>query len=117
MLDADHYRELLLGRRALLVRALKPEIVDVETDPRDEADQAEETQASDLLARLDELTSRRVVAIDRALERIDRGEYGDCIDCGQPIERERLELVPWAARCADDERAYETERATHAPTL
>ena len=34
-----------------------------------------------------------------ALARIDEGEYGYCMDCGEPITPKRLELDPAASRC------------------
>ncbi len=36
--------------------------------------------------------------VQQALERIDNGTYGKCVDCGQPIPEKRLEAIPWAAR-------------------
>lgn len=37
--------------------------------------------------------------IERALERIENGEYGLCRSCGQPIAFARLEAVPHATLC------------------
>jgi RNA polymerase-binding transcription factor DksA len=37
--------------------------------------------------------------IGAALERLDDGSYGRCVDCGSAIARERLELRPFAAGC------------------
>ncbi|HET9015637.1 MAG TPA: TraR/DksA family transcriptional regulator [Thermomicrobiaceae bacterium] len=37
--------------------------------------------------------------IDQALQRIERGTYGRCIDCGEPIDPARLRALPTAARC------------------
>src|SRR6516165_9305130 len=34
-----------------------------------------------------------------ALDRIDRGTYGSCENCGQKIIEERLELLPYARYC------------------
>ncbi len=36
--------------------------------------------------------------VQQALERIENGTYGKCVDCGQPIPEKRLEAIPWAAR-------------------
>ena len=36
--------------------------------------------------------------VEEALERIDRGSYGICVECKQPIPDKRLEILPWAAR-------------------
>ena len=38
-----------------------------------------------------------------ALRRIENGTYGRCIDCGRPIEHARLEAIPWAPHCLDDQ--------------
>jgi RNA polymerase-binding transcription factor DksA len=37
--------------------------------------------------------------IDRALAKIDAGTYGICERCGQPIPKERLRALPYAALC------------------
>lgn len=37
----------------------------------------------------------------RALERIDAGTYGQCVDCGSPIAEARLEAIPEVERCTD----------------
>lgn len=36
-----------------------------------------------------------------ALERLDRGTYGDCERCGRPINPERLEAFPWVRYCIE----------------
>ncbi len=40
--------------------------------------------------------------VDRALEKLDDGSYGRCDVCGEPINEERLEALPWAVRCVED---------------
>ena len=37
--------------------------------------------------------------IDEAMERLEAGEYGYCISCGEPIAPKRLDLDPAAAAC------------------
>ncbi|MFQ5636472.1 MAG: TraR/DksA family transcriptional regulator [bacterium] len=37
--------------------------------------------------------------IDRALERIENKDFGNCHECGNEIGRERLEAVPHARLC------------------
>ena len=45
-----------------------------------------------------------------ALARLDTGDYGTCVDCGEPIPERRLLAQPFAVRClACQERA---ERAS-----
>jgi DnaK suppressor protein len=42
-----------------------------------------------------------LAAVDRALEKVDEGTYGQCDNCGRLIPEERLEAVPWAAYCVE----------------
>jgi len=62
-----------------------------------------DASVADLLIDLDNAMVHRDVEeirqIEAALERIDRGEYGNCIDCGLAIEFERLQVFPSAKRC------------------
>ena len=37
--------------------------------------------------------------IAAALARMDAGEFGYCVECGEEIPRKRLELDPTAAKC------------------
>jgi RNA polymerase-binding transcription factor DksA len=39
--------------------------------------------------------------IEAALDRIDRGTYGDCVRCGDPIGDERLDVLPATPMCRD----------------
>lgn len=42
---------------------------------------------------------RDLEAVNAALLRLDKGEYGHCADCGIDIPFDRLKVEPWAARC------------------
>ena len=42
----------------------------------------------------------RLAQIDAALDRVDKGVYGKCVQCGRDIPLERLDAIPWAASCA-----------------
>ena len=53
-------------------------------------------EVADLLER----AARHALAeIDLALDRLRCGRYGRCVDCGQAIGRDRLDVLPSAARC------------------
>lgn len=69
--------------------------VDDEHDPEGASTAFERAHVAALLARargyLDDL--------DRALERLDRGDYGRCTECREPIPAERLEVRPAASTC------------------
>jgi DnaK suppressor protein len=40
-----------------------------------------------------------LVRIEAALERIKQGEYGYCVNCGEPIAGKRLEIDPATPAC------------------
>jgi DnaK suppressor protein len=41
----------------------------------------------------------QLAEVDRALERLDQGTYGQCANCGEAINAERLAAMPAAQRC------------------
>lgn len=122
----QHSRERLQARRAEIDAELRRELaasgearyVDLAGQAGDLEDQA----LADLLVDENLASIHRHVhelrEIDAALVRIERGDYGACIDCGEPIPRERLEAYPTASRCIDCQGVYErTHAQTGRPTL
>ena len=53
---------------------------------------------------------RMLVEVEAAIERMDQGDYGVCAGCGKPIERARLEALPYATLCMDCKRGEERRR-------
>jgi DnaK suppressor protein len=47
--------------------------------------------------------------IRAAMDRVNQGRYGVCLECEEPISHKRLAAVPWAALCIHCQR-----RADHA---
>jgi RNA polymerase-binding protein DksA len=47
--------------------------------------------------------------VEHALSRISDGTYGTCEACGKTIDEERLEAVPAARLCLDDQAAAERQ--------
>ena len=52
---------------------------------------------------------QNIQMIDNALDRIERGTYGICLRCNQPIAEARLEAIPHAAFCIACQAAIEKE--------
>ncbi|MFE9382710.1 TraR/DksA family transcriptional regulator [Streptomyces sp. NPDC007025] len=69
--------------------------VDDEHDPEGSSTAFERAHVAALLARARE----HLLEVDRALERLERGEYGRCTECGEPIPEERLSARPAATTC------------------
>lgn len=67
-------------------------------DP-DSSERAVQMEDDDSLEGQARLVTREIASTKRALERIDAGEYGYCVQCGETISDGRLEARPEAALC------------------
>jgi DnaK suppressor protein len=65
----------------------------------DEGDLAAISHERSLLHNLYESDLARLRFIEEAMKGLDRGEYGECVRCGDNINEKRLEVVPWATMC------------------
>jgi RNA polymerase-binding transcription factor DksA len=47
-------------------------------------------------------------AVESSLERMEKGTYGKCSDCGKSIPLKRLDAIPYAAWCVPCAAKHET---------
>ncbi|MCE9660795.1 MAG: TraR/DksA family transcriptional regulator [Burkholderiales bacterium] len=66
----------------------------------DRKDEAMKGQLSALSGQQEEREREELHQVEAALGRLDRGTYGDCEDCAEPIPLKRLLVQPAATRCA-----------------
>lgn len=100
--DLAAIRARLTDRRAQLLAHL----VGIEADlaqplEADFAEQAVEREDDEALDRLSRAEVSEIGRIDQAIERIDEGVYGVCIECGEPVAPARLAALPEAALCIE----------------
>lgn len=74
----------------------------LDDEDRSVADLQEETVFS-----LIEPKKQELEEIEGALHRIQQGEYGICVDCAEPIDTKRLEIMPQTPRCTRDQAMQE----------
>jgi len=65
----------------------------------DFAEQAVEQQNDEVLRALEQAAREEIKKINRALSRIETGDYGICVECGEPIPEKRLEALPFTEYC------------------
>jgi DnaK suppressor protein len=65
----------------------------------DMADQASGNNEVHIALRLRQTDAKILQAIEEALQRIDKGTYGICRDCGNQIAPARLQAIPWTRVC------------------
>lgn len=111
--------EELNKRRAALSREddgmLSNELADYDQHP---ADQGTETFEQEKDASIDRVFERELEDLQVAKQRLEEGNYGICIDCGEEIPEARLEAIPEALRCIKDQERYDAAmRARGGPTL
>lgn len=63
-------------------------------------EKAEEIEGYENLLSIERILEARLNNIKEALERIKKGVYGKCADCGKEIRIKRLEIVPEAKLCS-----------------
>jgi DnaK suppressor protein len=76
-----------------------PESADVNSRQGDLADQASGNNEVHIALKLKQTDAKILQAIEEALTRMEKGTYGICRDCGEPIAVARLEAIPWTRVC------------------
>jgi DnaK suppressor protein len=109
------FKERLLGKEQELIESIarfdnearESKTAEVE-DPIDQVTSAELKAGAFGISTIEAKTLQQVRA---ALQRIEDGTYGQCIDCDRPIEPARLEAVPWTPYCLADQERHDAEAA------
>ena len=101
--ERAHFRDLLLKKRQDLMRAYAiskgDSQAELDNGTEDYVDYAVNSYAREFLLSLTELDRKHLLLVEEALNRIDRGEFGYCQQCGEDISPKRLEVQPWARHC------------------
>jgi DnaK suppressor protein len=75
----------------------------------DLADHAGDERTRELSLLLTDREKEKLQAVDEALEKLNRGSYGICEECGEPIAPARLEAIPLAKLCLSCQSELEKE--------
>ncbi len=87
------------ARRSWRPAGIKPLQDETNSRQGDLADQASGNNEVHIQLKLKQTDAKILQAIEEALVRIDKGTYGVCRDCGEPIAPARLEAIPWTRVC------------------
>ena len=106
----EYFRQKLLNWRDELVEDSRETINNLQHEVRDVGDEAEratrETENS-LELRTRDRYRKLIAKIDKALSRVEDGEYGYCDETGEKIGLDRLEARPIATLCLDAQERWE----------
>jgi DnaK suppressor protein len=100
---SENYREALVRKKAeiLTTGGVRPLAATMENNSRqgDMADQADGNNEVHIQLKLKQTDAKILQAIEEALARLDKGTFGTCRDCGEPISPARLNAIPWTRVC------------------
>ncbi len=102
-INVNHYKEILLMRKAELEKILfnlSSEISDINRcEIKDEGDFAAASMDSGRDYQIFLNQKKELEEINQALKKIEEGTYGICEMCDEPIQEERLKIKPYAKYC------------------
>jgi DnaK suppressor protein len=104
-------REILIRRRDALRQALAGDL-SLLKELRDQStgdviDAALDAAQDEICSQLAEVESRELASIERALRRMQEGQYGTCEGCEAKIPMARLNALPYATLCIECQREAE----------
>ena len=100
--DLRKYKGVLLTRKQEIEEA--PErstAVDEAMRTGDWVDHSSRENDLHINLALKQTDTKLVRAIDEALQRVDGGTFGICMDCEEIIPQARLDAVPWTRVCVN----------------
>ena len=109
-MQLEYFRQKLIAWRDELIDESRETISNLQTEVRDVGDEAEratrETENS-LELRTRDRYRKLINKINKALIRVDEGDYGYCEETGEEIGIQRLEARPIATLCLDAQERWE----------
>ena len=75
----------------------------------DIADDAVQSYDRQLMMGLGKKEFEKMRLVEEAIEKLDEGQYGICLECEELISEERLTVIPFASYCVDCLKLIEKE--------
>jgi DnaK suppressor protein len=115
--DLKRFRDLMMSERAKLIKNANKTLseeatLDVNELP-DEIDQASAEYSQSFIFRLRDREKFYLSKIDKALQKIDAGDFGICEECGEEISIKRLEARPVTTLCIRCKEEQEMEERSY----
>jgi len=113
--EKKNFRNKLLEKRAELISVVqKTEEYgrQAHSEPvgMDLADKASSSYTKELMFSKSDSDRQLLQEVVDALRRLDDGEFGECMNCGEAVETKRLEAVPWSPFCLSCQEQAEANK-------
>ncbi len=99
-----HFRNILTKWKQQLMEEADTTVYHMKEDAAlypDPIDRASQEEGFNLELRTRDRERKLLKKIEQAIDKLDKGEYGFCDDCGAEIGIRRLEARPTAVKCID----------------
>jgi len=114
--EKDKFRNLLLQLRKEITREIQQDIQAGREgeagDGRDTYDIASDERDREINLLLGDRERKKLQQVDGALARVEKGEYGECEECGGEIAPGRLEAMPFTRLCVTCQGEFEQAQRT-----
>ena len=110
----QQYLQLLLAERAQIQVELRGHLESLHSGRVAVEDQAPIHHEQFVAIRHNNFAYEKIKAIDAALERLNRGDYGICEACSDTIAEKRLKVVPWTRFCLHCQENVPTQNGSTA---
>ena len=115
--ELNRFKNILQDRLSELAMVLrKREGIAIEKSP-DALDEVQHAAERELAIRNLDRESNLLRNVKGALQRIQEGSYGVCLNCEEPINPKRLDAVPWAAFCVRCQEMVDRSQESGAENL
>ncbi len=103
----EQHKALREEIRAELLKSDDETYVELAGRVHDQGDESVADLVSDVNTAIIDSQIMAARAVEDALQRIAMGSYGRCVECGEAIPYERLEVEPAARRCINCQTRFE----------
>ena len=94
----EEIRFAIVGEVQEKYKSTKDHLTEQVADIADDAVQSYDRQ---LMMGLGEKEFGKLRLVEEAIEKLDGGQYGICLECEELISEERLTVIPFASHCVD----------------
>lgn len=108
----EHYQKELLKLESELEEFLglsseSSKAVELDQTRQGRVSRGDAMQQQAMVSAAHQRDQKHLIAVRKALKRIDSDDFGFCLECGEDINQERLEIAPETELCLDCQALHE----------
>ncbi|NLE30289.1 MAG: TraR/DksA family transcriptional regulator [Phycisphaerae bacterium] len=112
----EQFKKLLLKRKEELASSVKNHVEELpdtgmEGAAGDTSDRASADYTSEMFGVLLQRQAGTLEEVERALTKIEKGEFGICEACEKTIPAKRIKALPWARFCLECQQVHDRKQA------